>query len=200
MTFFRKALLVAALALAISVLLAPTAQGQTGTHPPQTFGSLPGEHGTGVAITAQTPSGSSYDWTLAVAVAAGLMLVLLVAGITGSSRWGSTTTKRRRLARWLERSAVPERPFIGRGPRYLVRPSVATACAPSLRAMAAALRDEMVVVDSDQLQALQSFISDGQSVFFGDDPTAALRESVRLQHSVVGAEPAALELEQAVAA
>ena len=107
----------------------------------------------------------------------------------------SITRKRRRLARWLERAAVPERPFIGRGPRYIVRLSVTMACAPSLEAIAAALRDETLVVDSDQLHAVQTFISDGASPFFGDDPTAALREAVRLQHHVVGAEPALLEHE-----
>ena len=98
--------------------------------------------------------------------------------------------KRRRLARWIERAVVPKRPVIGRGPRYIVRPSVTMACAPSLQAIAAALRNETLVVDSDQLHAVQTFISDGASPFFGDDPSAALREAVRLQHNVVGAEPA----------
>ena len=39
-----------------------------------------------------------------------------------------------KLARHVERAAVPERPFMGSGPRYLVQPSVTAACAPSLRA------------------------------------------------------------------
>jgi hypothetical protein len=99
----------------------------------------------------------------------------------------SVTRKRRRLARSVELAAVPERRFIGRGPLYLVRPSVAIACAPSLRAIAAALRDETLIVAADQLQAVEKFVSDGaDSPLFADDATAALREAVRLQHDVVG--------------
>ena len=51
------------------------------------------------------------------------------------------TRKRIKLARSLERAAVPERPYIGRGPRYLVHPTITAACAPSLLAIAAALRE-----------------------------------------------------------
>jgi len=103
--------------------------------------------------------------------------------------------KRRRLARALERAAVPERPFIGRGPRYLVQPSVAAACAPSLQAIATALRDEGLVLDEDGLRPVWTFICDGASPFFGRDATEALREAVRLQHKVCGAETAVLEQE-----
>ena len=46
------------------------------------------------------------------------------------------TRKRISLARSLERTAVPERPYIGRGPRYLVHPTITAACAPSLLAIA----------------------------------------------------------------
>ena len=49
--------------------------------------------------------------------------------------------KRRSLARSLERRSVPERAYIGRGPRYLVQPEIALACAPSLRSMRSLLRD-----------------------------------------------------------
>jgi hypothetical protein len=95
--------------------------------------------------------------------------------------------KRRSLARSLERVSVPERPYIGRGPRYLVHPEVALACAPSLRSMAAALRNETVAFDDNELRAIRSFISDGAgSTFFGRDATAALREAVCLQHAVLG--------------
>jgi hypothetical protein len=59
--------------------------------------------------------------------------------------------KRQRLARQVERAAVPERPFIGRGPRYIAQPSVTAACAPSLRAIAAALRDEARPIDGASL-------------------------------------------------
>jgi hypothetical protein len=103
----------------------------------------------------------------------------------------SLIQKRNRVARRLERAAVPERPVVCRGPQYIVRPSVTMACAPSLRAIAALLRDDTVSVDRDQLHALQSFVSDGGSAFFGDDPTAALSEAVRLQHLLIGVKPAA---------
>jgi hypothetical protein len=103
--------------------------------------------------------------------------------------------KRRGLARSLERSAVPERPFIGRGPRYIVQPSVALACASSLQAIATALRDETVVLDENGLRAVRTFVTDGASPFFGRDATEALRAVVRLQHIVVGAEPAVLDQE-----
>jgi hypothetical protein len=102
--------------------------------------------------------------------------------------------KRRRLARGLERAAVPERPAL-RGPRYLVQPSVTVACAPSLLAIATALREEALVVDEDVLRAVWTFICDGASPFFGRDVTEALREAVRLQHIVVGAETAVLDQE-----
>jgi hypothetical protein len=108
--------------------------------------------------------------------------------------------KRRRLARSLEGAAVPERPFRGRGPRYIVQPSVALACAPSLRAIAAALREEALVVDEDGLRAVLTFITDGASPFFGRDSTEALREAVRLQHIVVGAETAVLDQQRAAVA
>jgi len=103
-----------------------------------------------------------------------------------------TIKKRRRLARSLERAAVPERPFRGRGPRYIVQPSVALACAPSLRAIATALREETLALDDDKLRAVLTFITDGASPFLGRDATEALREAVRLQHNVVGTETAVL--------
>ena len=99
-----------------------------------------------------------------------------------------TMKKRQKLARHVERAAVPERPYIGRGPRYLVLPSVTAACAPSLRAIAAALRDEAHSIDEASLEAVKTFLTDGYGTFFGQDSTAALREAVRLQHIVVGAE------------
>jgi hypothetical protein len=103
--------------------------------------------------------------------------------------------KRRRLARALERAAVPERPF-RRGPiRYLVQPSVTVACAASLQAIATALREEARILDEDRLRAIRTFICDGASPFFGRDVTGALREAVRLQHMVIGAETGVLEQE-----
>ena len=102
--------------------------------------------------------------------------------------------KRHRLARSLERASVPERPYIGRGPRYIVNPAIAMACAPSLRSIAAALRDETVALDDGELGAIRSFISGGAgSEFFGRDATAAMREAVGLLHAVLGPKPAVFD-------
>ena len=98
------------------------------------------------------------------------------------------TRKRIKLARSLERAAVPERPYIGRGPRYLVHPTITAACAPSLLAIAAALRNDPTAFSDDELKPVQSFITNGWSPFFGRDETAAMREAVRLQHAVLDRE------------
>jgi hypothetical protein len=95
--------------------------------------------------------------------------------------------KRQRLARHVERAAVPERPFNGPGPRYLVQPSVTAACAPSLRAIAAALRDEAQSIDDAKQGAVDSWLRNGAGPFFGRDPMAALKDVVRLEQIVVGA-------------
>jgi hypothetical protein len=106
-----------------------------------------------------------------------------------------TIKKRQQLARHVERAAVPERPFIGQGPRYLVQPSVTAACAPSLRAIAAALRDETHPIDDVSLKAVERWLKDGSGPFFGRDSTAALREVDRLQHVIVGAATAVFDEE-----
>jgi hypothetical protein len=105
-----------------------------------------------------------------------------------------TNRKRQQLARHVERTAVRERPF-RRGPRYLVQPSVTAACAPSLRAIAAALRDETRPIDDASLKAVGRFLTNGGGPFFGQDSTAALREVVRLQHVIVGVETAVVDEE-----
>ena len=97
--------------------------------------------------------------------------------------------KRYGLARSLERAAVPERPHFGRGPRYLVLPEITMACAPSLLAIAAALRDGTHTLDEGAMDAVRSFISDGGSPFYGRDATAAMREAVALQHAVIAPRP-----------
>jgi len=102
------------------------------------------------------------------------------------------TKKRITVVRALKRAAVPERPYI-RGPRYLVHPTITAACAPSLLAIAAALSDDATAFDDDELRAVQSFILDGSSPFFGRDATAAMREAVRLQHTVVRAKTIAAQ-------
>ena len=104
-----------------------------------------------------------------------------------------TISKRRQLARGVERAAVPERPFRGPGPSYLVQPSVAAACAPSLRAIAAALRDETHPIDDASLKAVGRWLKDGAGPFFGRDSTAALREVVRLQEVILGAATAVFD-------
>jgi hypothetical protein len=107
-----------------------------------------------------------------------------------------TIKKRQQLARHLERAAVPERPFMGPGPRYLVQPSVTAACAPSLRAMAAALRDETHPIHEASLDAVGTWLTDGRGPFFGRDSTAALLEVVRLKHVIVGADTAVFDDER----
>lgn len=107
-----------------------------------------------------------------------------------------TVMKRQQLARHVERAAVAERPFIGRGPRYLVQPSITAACAPSLRAIAAALRDETHPIDKASLEAVDRWLTNGGGPFFGRDSTAALREVVQLQHELAGSETAAFDEER----
>jgi hypothetical protein len=106
-----------------------------------------------------------------------------------------TIKKRQKLARYVERAAVPERPFI-RGPRYLVQPSVTAACAPSLRAIAATLRDETHPVDDASLKAVWTWLTDGTGPFFGRDSAAALREIVLLENAIDGAETAVFDEER----
>ena len=64
------------------------------------------------------------------------------------------TKRRDKLARMAERAAVPERPF-RRGPRYIIRPAVSVACAPSLQAIAAALRDGTQHIDEKSLARME---------------------------------------------
>jgi len=111
-----------------------------------------------------------------------------------------TSKRRERLARNIERAAVPERPFMGPGPQYLVQPSVTAACAHSLHAIAAALRDETHPIDEASLNAVRRFLTDGAGPFFGRDSAAAVREVVRLQHVIVGAETAVFDEERVAVA
>jgi hypothetical protein len=97
-----------------------------------------------------------------------------------------THRRRRQVARLAERSAVPERPWIGRGPRYLVQPQVTRACAPSLRAIADALRDETHKIDAARIASVESFLTSFDSPFRGLDPIAAGRAAATLEHEVVG--------------
>jgi hypothetical protein len=105
------------------------------------------------------------------------------------------TKKRDKLARMAERAAVPERPFRGSCPQYIIRPAVSLGCAQSLQAIAAALRSPTVHIDEDSLEAAWKFFTDGRTALYGYDVTAALRETVRLQQRIVRPEP--VELDQA---
>ena len=105
-----------------------------------------------------------------------------------------TTKRRNQLARMAEGAAVPERPFLGRA-RGLIRPAVSVACATSLQAIAAALRDDTQQIDEGRLEAASRFFTDGRSALYGYDVTEALRETVRLQQKIVRPEP--VELDQA---
>jgi hypothetical protein len=90
-----------------------------------------------------------------------------------------------------ESSAIPERPIRG---TYLIRPAVSAACAPSLQAIAAALRDDTLQIDEETLEAAWRFFTDGRTELYGYDVTEALRETVRLQHKIV--RPEAVEHDQ----
>jgi len=88
------------------------------------------------------------------------------------------------LAEAVERAAVAERPVVCRGPLYLVQPTVTAACACSLQRIAGLLRDESYPIASSVLGAVEVFICDGASPFFGRDAASARREVARLQHLV----------------
>jgi hypothetical protein len=96
-----------------------------------------------------------------------------------------STKRREKLARMAERAAVPERPIRG---TYLIRPAVSAACAPSLQAIAAALRDRMLHIDEESLDAAWRFFTDGATALYGYHVIEALRETVRLQQKIVRGE------------
>jgi hypothetical protein len=74
-------------------------------------------------------------------------------------------------------------PFRGR----VARPTVVLAAASALVAVAAALRDEDVIVSRDQLAAVRTFMTDGTaSPLFGADPLAARRSADLLRARVTG--------------
>jgi hypothetical protein len=101
-----------------------------------------------------------------------------------------STKKRNKLAGMAERAAVPERPIRG---IYLIRPAVSAACAPSLQAIAAALRDRTLHIDEESLDAAWRFFTDGATALYGYDITEALRETVRLQQKIVRREQVELD-------
>ena len=107
------------------------------------------------------------------------------------------TKRRDKLARMAERAAIRERP-LPCAPPYLIRPAVSAACAPSLKAIAAALRDRSLHVDEESLEAAWRFFTDGSTALYGYGITEALRETVRLQQKIV--RPEQVELGQSPAA
>jgi hypothetical protein len=92
--------------------------------------------------------------------------------------------RRLKLAKAVERAAVVERPVVCRGPLYLVHPTVTAACGGSLQRIAVLLRDESYPIASSVLGAVEVFIGDGKSPFFGRDAALAQREGALLQRLV----------------
>jgi hypothetical protein len=106
-------------------------------------------------------------------------------------RQNADRKRRRRLAAMAERAAVPESPFLGRGPRYLIHPSVSVACRPVLSEIARDLRDQALPIDSPALDRLETFLSGPDSRLFEPSPDAALDVAVRLAHIQCGRETTA---------
>jgi hypothetical protein len=77
---------------------------------------------------------------------------------------------------------------------------VTAACTPSLRAIAAALRDETHPIDEASLEAVGRWLTDGSGPFFGLSATVALQEVLRLQHLIGGAETTVLDEERVAVA
>jgi hypothetical protein len=88
--------------------------------------------------------------------------------------------RRRRLAAMAQRAAAPERPFLGRGPRYLIQPSVSFACGPVLSEIARDLRDQTLPIDSEVLDQVATFLSGPDSRLFERSPDRARDEAMRL--------------------
>ena len=92
--------------------------------------------------------------------------------------------RRLKLARAVDRATVVELPVICGGSPYLVHPSVTAACACSLHAIAAFLRDGAHPVATESLDAARAFICDGRSSFFGRDAPVARRDAAQVEHAV----------------
>jgi hypothetical protein len=106
-------------------------------------------------------------------------------------RTNADRKRRRRLAAMAERAAAPERPFLGRGPRYLIHPSVSFACGPVLSEIARDLRDETLPIDSASLDQLATFLSGPNSRLLERSQAGALDEAVRLARVQRRGKPAA---------
>ena len=91
--------------------------------------------------------------------------------------------RRLRLAAMAERAAVPERPVLGHGPRYLIHPNVCFACGPVLSEIARNLLDEALPIDREDLDQLATFLSGPDSRLFEPSQGGALDEAVWLAHA-----------------
>lgn len=92
--------------------------------------------------------------------------------------------RRRQLAAMAERCAIPERPSLGRGPRYLIHPHVSIECGPVLSGIARDLRDETLRIDCEVLHGLATFLQGPDSSLFELDPVVAVGVAGRLAKSV----------------
>ena len=73
----------------------------------------------------------------------------------------------------------------------VARPVVVLGAAPALSAVAAALRDEDLVVSREALDAVRAFMTDGiESPLYGRDPLAARRRADALRQWLLGGEDA----------
>jgi len=95
-------------------------------------------------------------------------------------RRDADSRRRLRLAAMAERSAIPERPFLGRGPRYLIYPHVSIACGSVLSEIAFDLRDESLAIDTGALDRLATFLGGPDSTLLELNAGAAVDEAVRI--------------------
>lgn len=105
-----------------------------------------------------------------------------------SSALDEAARKRPVLARHIDRLLLEAEGVLAlRGPRTLVRPSVAAATRPSLVAIAAMLRDERRPVAPDAVEAVRAFLQDGaDSPLYGRDPATAALAAATVEMQVSG--------------
>lgn len=109
------------------------------------------------------------------------------------ARRAADRVERRRAddARMIHRTlADGDRPFVGRGPRYLIRPAVLRAAASDLRAVEAALADERRTLAPEAIKAVDALMRDGTSALYGPDPAAAADAARALREIVAPTAPA----------
>jgi hypothetical protein len=109
------------------------------------------------------------------------------------ARRAAERLERRRSAdaRMIRRTlADGDRPFVGRGPRYLIRPDVLRAAASDLHAVEAVLADERRPVTAEAIHAVDGIMRDGTSPLYGSDPHAAADAARALRERVAPSAPA----------